>query len=238
MMMYAVAEDMQRLEAFTEARKEAESEIIGSVLSALLSAECERGSMAGPSAMRNEPERDEPGAARFDRVFLPGAAAAQTPLTGRLAAETADLFEVLDAPGGQDELAGPGPLADTLFLDGWREGVPPPRADLVPSDGRGLTLVPAYLVGPVAPRRAPEAVPAREAEPGLTDFIVGRQGRPPAPTDHHAARSAPFQADDLPGVVGPGLPRFVVGPRAEGLNGPSPALPGPAAEADEGDGGE
>jgi hypothetical protein len=243
----AVLGDAQHTEALTEYRRENEVAAASALLGALLSRLGERGSEEGPPNMRTVPERDEAGATtRLDHVFVAVATGAQPGLLVSPWAEAVDPFGAAEAPHGLAETAGPGPLSDTLFLDGWREGLPPPRADLVPAARGGLTIVPAYLVGPVAPQRADEPVPARETGPGLTDLIVGLQEQRPDQADHRTAHAAdraersvpvPLKADSLPGVVAPDLPWFVVGRRDVGLKETLPVLPEPSADPGEGEGG-
>jgi hypothetical protein len=95
---------------------------------------------------------------------------------------------------GTKEMARAAQLGDTVLLDGWTEGVPPPQADLVPVLDRELAAVAAYLVGSPAPRGPADAGTASTPEAGLTDFVVGRQDVPPDPLTEpvdraHAAQS-------------------------------------------------
>jgi hypothetical protein len=88
-----------------------------------------------------------------------------------------------------------GPLADSVFLDGWQSGLPAPQADLVPAANKDLTIIAAYLVGfPSAP--PPTAIgPASAAETGPTDFIVGLQSQTSKPSP---ARTADNHTDTSP----------------------------------------
>jgi hypothetical protein len=86
-------------------------------------------------------------------------------------------LDLVDASVGIETALLPGPLTDTLILDAWREGVPPPRADLVPAAGDDLTVVATYLVG-TAPKSSPASLALGAIDPGPTDFIVGLSAPP------------------------------------------------------------
>jgi hypothetical protein len=66
----------------------------------------------------------------------------------------------------------PGPLADSIFLDGWRDSIPLSKAELVPATGHDLTVMATYLVGSV-PTTSPAQPDAAPLDPASTDFIVG-----------------------------------------------------------------
>ncbi len=117
--------------------------------------------------------RQDPDATAADHG--PGSQGANGVLVGNPARPLDDLMAALDLfdpNAGLEAALLPGPLADSVFLDGWRDGVPPPQADLVPAAGHDLTVMATYLVG-----TAPKSTPANQAlaavDPGPTDFIVG-----------------------------------------------------------------
>jgi hypothetical protein len=235
----ATPTDARREDDAEYARGDAEIDVVSRLLVALHGGVVD----GGPEEVvtRKGALRDDAAAARLGPSFTTPAAGQPPPPVSAGPPEAVEASAGTGRTDEVEELAGPGPLADTLFLDGWREGLPPPRADLVPAVGGGLTPVPAYLVGPAVPWRASEAVPPREGEPGLTDFIVGHEGRRPRPTDLRTATAAEgarrpgparLEEDGLPGVVGPRQPLPVVGRRDEGLNEP-PSLPAPSAGPDE-----
>jgi hypothetical protein len=95
-------------------------------------------------------------------------------LVGNSTRSLDDLLTSLDLTnpiGGMDSALLPGPLTDSIILDGWREAVPAPQADLVRAAGGDLSVLPAFLVANAALATSNQPPPAVESGP--TDFIVG-----------------------------------------------------------------
>lgn len=101
-------------------------------------------------------------------------------------------MDLLESPGGLGDTLLPGPLADSLFLDGWRDGIPPARPNLVPAGGQDLTVIATYLVGSPSQALPPPLSPP-VLESGATDFIVGLANptRDQPPTLLEATRNVP-----------------------------------------------
>jgi len=104
-------------------------------------------------------------------VRSPGVALPEAPLA-------LDLIALAEGTG---EMPPPGPFADTVILDAWQGGLPLPQTEVVPAAEKDLTIIAAYLVGTPPARPPADAAPPSAPDPGLTDFIVGRQESPPEP---------------------------------------------------------
>jgi hypothetical protein len=95
----------------------------------------------------------------------------------------------------------PGPLGDSIFIDGWRDSIPLPRAELVPATGHDLTVMATYLVGSV-PTTSPDQLVPAPLDPGPTNFIVGYS---PASSDQtHCPISTSTRAPIIQEPIGSG----------------------------------